>query len=370
MEMETIAINRSRPAETLPRGTWLERNFYRLLVAIAVAGLIPGVVFGSSQFVSFDGWWHLFIATQDRWLMLLGEWKGIAHPPLFYPLLRLVAALSHSLLMIRSIGIVCGGVSSVVIGIVGAKIYRYKASALLAAAAYTFAWSIIEMNCDVRAYPLALLFVLFAFNAFLDWTADPANAHAGRAIVRFTVYSLLALLSEYYVIFFLAGCLGLLALRALLRPAFRAAFLNSLRVDWKRWLFCGASLSILFLAFFVFQMIIRPQDQRYLQPYIWDERSPLGLDGFLLSNLENEMGYFTPFHIDPGWMLALVVLLFLPALIYFAFVRRERMRGAFSADPPLLLAGVLIQLLVLSLAGEYPFGGEFRHQSIIAPLFF
>ena len=229
--METIATNRSQRAETLPQGTWLERNFYRLLVAIAVAGLILRLVFGSCQFVSFDGWWHLFIATQDRWLILLGEWKGIAHPPLFYPLLRFVAALSHSLLMIRSIGIVCGGVSSVVIGIVAAKIYRCKASALLAAAAYTFAWSIIEMNCDVRAYPLALLFVLLAFNAFLDWTADPANAHAGRAIVRFTVYSLLALLSEYYVIFFLAGCLGLLALRALLRPAFRAAFLNSLRVD-------------------------------------------------------------------------------------------------------------------------------------------
>ena len=31
---------------------------------------------------------------------------------------------------------------------------------------------------------------------------------------------------------------------------------------------------------------------------------------------------------------------------------------------------MLIQLLVLSLAGEYPFGGEFRHQSIIAPFVF
>jgi hypothetical protein len=90
------------------------------------------------------------------------------------------------------------------------------------------------MNCDLRAYPIALLFVLLAFNAFLDWNADPAGPTAGHAIVRFNAYSLLAILSEYYVVFFLAGCLGILVLRVLLRPPFRAAFLNSIRVDWSR----------------------------------------------------------------------------------------------------------------------------------------
>jgi hypothetical protein len=180
---------------------------------------------------------------------------------------------------------------------------------------------------------------------------------------------LLAILSEYYVVFFLAGCLGVLILRVLLRPLFRAAFLNSIQVDWKRWLFCIASLSLVFLLL-VSSVIVTAQDQRYLQPYIWHEDSLLGLDSFLLSNIEKEIGYFTPFNMEPGVMLALVVLLFLPALIYFVFVRREQWRGPFSAAPPLLVAGMLAQLAVLSLAAKYPFGGEFRHQSILAPFVF
>ena len=358
------------PADENPP-SWLDRNFSRLLLAIAVAGLIPRLVFGNSQFISFDGWWHLFTATQDRWLMLLREWRWEAHPPLFYLLLRFVAGFGHSHLIIRSIGIVCGSVAGVIIGVVAAKVYRYKASALLTSAAYTFAWSNIEMNCDVRAYPMALLFVLLAFDACLDWTADPAGARAGRAIVRFGAYSSLAILSEYFVVFFLAGCLGILVLRVLLRPAFRVAFLNSIRRDWKAWVFSSASISVLFLALFVFQMsIVKPQDQYYLQPYIWHDDSLWGADVFLLSNLVKEIGYFTPFNIGPGLMLALAGLLFVPALIYFAFVRRERWRGLLSADSPLLLAGLLAQLVVLALAGEYPFGGPFRHQSIIAPFVF
>jgi hypothetical protein len=106
------------------------------------------------------------------------------------------------------------------------------------------------------------------------------------------------------------------------------------------------------------------------QSYFFSEDSPLGLDGFLLSNMQKEMGYFTPFNIDPTVMLALVGLLFLPALIYFAFVRKDRWREALSAEPPWLVGSLLAQIVVLSLLTRYPFGGEFRHQSILAPFVF
>ncbi len=354
-------------APTRQPQSWLERKFLPLLLATAAAGLIPLVVLGTTQFLGFDGWWHVFIATQDRWLMVAGEWKGIAHPPLFYPLLRLAAAISHSLLALRAVSILSGAASTVVIGVVAAKIYRYKAAALLVAAAHAFSWSMIELNSDVRAYPLALLFVLLAFDALVDWTADPEGPMAARAILRFGGYSLLAILSEYYVIFFLAACVGVLLLRAILRPAFRVALLRSIRSEWKIWLLSFASVSGVFLTCFLFHMIVRPQDQAYLQPYVFHNDPAMEPDWFVQSNLTKELGYFTPFGLDPALLLWVVALIFVPALVYLVFFRKNDRGRALSIYPPLLLAGILVQLIVLGLAGRYPFGGEWRHQSIIAP---
>jgi hypothetical protein len=368
MTSQTVSGVR-QPADQAPE-SWLDRNFIRILLAIAAAGLIPRLILGNSQPIGFDGWWHLFAATQDSWRPLWGEWRGIAHPPLFYPLLRFAAEFGHSPLLMRSVGIASGCAACVVIGIVASKICRYKAAALLAASAYTFAWSIMEMNCDLRAYPLALLFILLAFNAYLDWLASPSAPHAGTAIVRFGVYSSFAILSEYYVVFFLAGCLAILLLRAFVKPDFRAAWLHSIRVDWNRWMFSIAAPSSLFLLFFAFHMHIRPLEAPYLEKFNWKSNSEMGLDWFLLSNLGKEIGYFAPFELDSGLILALILLLFLPALLYFAFWRKDLWRGAVSAAAPMLLAALLVQLVVLSLANKYPFGGEFRHQSIVAPFVF
>jgi hypothetical protein len=330
------------------------------LIAISLAGLIPCLVLGQRQFIEFDGWWHLFTATQDRWLVLLAEWRWEAHPPLHYLILRFLALFGHYHLLLRLPSILSGCAASYVIGIVAAKIYRHNATALLAAAAYTFAWCMIEINCSVRAYPMALLFVLLAFNAWLDWNAAPTGMQAGRAILRFGVYSVLALLSEYYAIFFVAACGSVLLLRALTRVPFRAAFLESLRAHWKQWLFSSASIAVVFLAAVTFHMVVRVQDQHYLDAYYWNEESPLGLDGFLLANLVKEFSYFAPFNLEPGFALSLAGVI-LAALIYFCFTRRT------SPVPLLLLGFLLAQLVVLALLGKYPFGGEFRQQSIIAP---
>src|ERR1700756_312478 len=109
-----------------PSLSWLDRHFSHLLLAIAAAGLVPCMVLGKSQFIGFDGWWHVFIATQDRWTNLLAEWRYVAHPPLFYPLLRLVAQFGHSHLILRSVGMASGCAGSYVLGIVAAKIFHYK----------------------------------------------------------------------------------------------------------------------------------------------------------------------------------------------------------------------------------------------------
>ena len=364
-----VSVLMSSPGSSAAE-SWVDRNFSRMLAAVAAASLVPYLIFSQFQFIDYDGWWHLFTATQDRWIIFLGEWKYEAHPPLHFLLLRLVAALGHSHVMLRSISIVSGCIATYVMGIVASKIYRNKTSALLVAGAYAFAWCMIDINCAVRGYALALLFVLLAFNAYLDYVADPAGPRAGGAIVRFGVYSLVALLSEYYAIFFIAACGCMLVLRALAQPVFRTAWIRSLRVDWKQWLFSMVSIAGLFLAFFKFHMVVSVPNEHYLDDYFYSENSPLGLDGFLRMNFSREFGYFAPFGLDQDLMLALLGLVVFPALVYFTFVRKGRWRGPLAVDAPLVVCGLLGQLVILSLVDKHPFGGEFRHQSIIAPFVF
>jgi hypothetical protein len=87
---------------------FLERNFLWVLVVISIASLIPRLVLGVSQYISYDGCWHIFIATQDRWKFFWVEILDNAHPPLFYFLLRFVTRLGHSHLIYRAIGISAG----------------------------------------------------------------------------------------------------------------------------------------------------------------------------------------------------------------------------------------------------------------------
>jgi hypothetical protein len=44
----------------------LDRLFPFLLLGITLAALVPALVLGASEFISYDGYWHLFIAKQDR----------------------------------------------------------------------------------------------------------------------------------------------------------------------------------------------------------------------------------------------------------------------------------------------------------------
>ena len=83
-------------------------HFSVFVVDHNVAALVPRFVLGASQFIQFDGYWHVFTATQDRWALFLSEWHIDAHPPLYYLLLRIVAKMGHSHLVYRSASIIPG----------------------------------------------------------------------------------------------------------------------------------------------------------------------------------------------------------------------------------------------------------------------
>ena len=52
------------------------------LVLIALISAVPRLLLGASQFIEYDGYWHVFIAQQDRWSNFWEDIRVNAHPPL------------------------------------------------------------------------------------------------------------------------------------------------------------------------------------------------------------------------------------------------------------------------------------------------
>jgi hypothetical protein len=126
-------LSQAMSEDEVPR-SWSDtyaRTFPYLLLTITVASLVPRLVLGSSQFIHYDGYWHVFTATQDRWALFLSEWQIDAHPPLYYLLLRIVGKMGHSHLVYRSLSIIPGVGSVYVIGLIAGKLCRSTTVALL-----------------------------------------------------------------------------------------------------------------------------------------------------------------------------------------------------------------------------------------------
>src|SRR3954464_13312281 len=178
------------------------RGFDWLLLLVTLLALVPMVKLGASQFISYDGYWHLFTATQNKWRLFLSEWRADAHPPLYYVVLRFWAKLGHSHLVYRSVSIVPGAAGTYMIGKVGKRLFESAAPAILAAFAYGFSVTLIEIFCDVRGYPLALFFVVAAFWCFIRFLETLPDRKASRFLLGWSVLSSLGVLTEYYVSFF------------------------------------------------------------------------------------------------------------------------------------------------------------------------
>ncbi len=173
----------------------LERLFPFLLVGITLAALVPALVLGASEFISYDGYWHLFIAKQDRWKQFLSEYRGDAHPILYDLALRVIALFGHSRLAYRSASIIPGVASIYLLGRIAGRLCISKVVALLTAAAYGLSMTMIGITIDVRSYPLALVFVIAAFYYLVDFLAHTSDASANRSLVLFGIFTSLAIAS-------------------------------------------------------------------------------------------------------------------------------------------------------------------------------
>jgi hypothetical protein len=210
----------------------------------------------------------------------------------------------------------------------------------------------------VRSYPIAILFSLLAFDAYLDYLAAPLASQAPRAIARFGCFAALAIMSEYYAIFFFAACLVIPWPRAFVEKEFRQNLVGSMRRYWGIWALILVGLATLMLTLYLAHLRYQPAIENNVSAYYWNSHSGIPSWRFLVDNLHRDIGYFFPLSINSNKGLILFAGAFLPAV-----------ESALAAMPPAIPLALFCELMILSAAGRYPFGGEMRQQSIVVPFF-
>ncbi|HEY1239590.1 MAG TPA: hypothetical protein VGF16_03490, partial [Bryobacteraceae bacterium] len=196
------------------------------LVGVTLVAAAPILYLAATQYVEYDGFWHVFIARQDQWRNFWFQWQNSnSHPPLYFLILRFVAAIGQSALWYRAISVISGVASVYLVGMIAGKLSRWQFTHLVTALAFGLAIPMIEVSIAVRSYMLGVFFVLFSFYYFLDLLSENNQATV-KPRVLFALYAILAVGSAYFAIFYVAACAGVLGIVCLARTP----------TAWKTWL--------------------------------------------------------------------------------------------------------------------------------------
>lgn len=338
------------------------RAFTWALLAICLLALIPRLILGTTDVIQYDGYWHIFLAIQDRWSMFVAEWKRVTHPPLYYLLLRGLTKAGHDPLLYRSLSILPGIASIYVLGRIAARLCRSSGMAVLAAAAYGFSLTVVQLDCDVRAYSLSLLFVLSAFYWLVEALAGPED-RTGVAAVLFGIGCALAILTEYMTVFFFLAVLGAVPLLALRFPEVRGRSSRQLRCRPGALAVASVLPFVVMIWLYLVHVRFLPGSHEHVKEFYWAKGT--SMVGFVLENLRNEVNFLSPVEISSTSACVLLTGAVLGAMIDLnRGGRREQIAPAVLG---LTLFGVLAELIVLALVRRYPFGGFARQQSILFP---
>jgi transmembrane protein TMEM260 (protein O-mannosyltransferase) len=349
---------------TLDRDDAFECYFPYFLCAIVIAAAVPRLRLGVAQPINVDGFWNIFTDTQDRWALLLSENQRDEHPMLYRLVLRTVAHFGNSRLVYRSASIIPGLATVYMIGLIGWKIRLRKSVALLAAVSYGFSTTIIENNCEVRAYPLAILFMVIAFYHLIGFLTPRRLLHRKRSLVWFAVMTSLAITTEFYSILFLISCGAFLFLMSIRYPHFRREMLLWARVRGHPLLLAFGLPSAVAISLYFIQERPRIFRHIYLTQFYWDKKEPVL--HFVARNVASETNFMAPIELRPPALTMTLAVLAAVVIFYVSFAP-QRPRDM-AAKATLLMSVFLVGGLILfSIARRYPFGGEARHQSIIFP---
>ena len=342
------------------------RNRFALgLILIALIATVPRLVLGASQYIEYDGYWHIFIAQQDKWSNFWEDIQANAHPPLYFLLLKIVIHFQRSLLAYRAISLVTGVVSIIFVGWIARKIMRSSLWAWQAALAYGLAMPGIVMSNEVRSYMLSAFFVLLSFAWLLDLVASEDSNNEAGLRAGFALATILACLSHYYAFFYAGAAMLLLAARFAVRK------LQGERANWLAEAVTIAPVIAVIVALYEIHAGSLAQIQGHLLPYYYDPAGHETVLSFLIRNWKNLVNLFAPYEISSN--IAALSLLVLAIAGGLALVR-----GFFLVnDAPairaswtfLMTAGMLGAIVVMAVAGKYPFGGDLRQQFLLFPFF-
>ncbi len=260
-----------------------------ILFLIALAAAVPRLLLGASQFIEYDGYWHVFIAQQDNWASFWADIYANAHPPLYFLLLKAVLHLGHSLLVYRSISILTGVASVYLVGRIALKITESNARAYQSALAYGLALPGIVVSCEVRSYMLSVFFVLVSFLRFCwNVTEHDQCQIAGRVCSR------AAILASSVALF-----------RVLLRRRGRRFGLLLGRFAARRdKAAVEAATSLPVIATILTLYLVHAGQlatiQGHLLPYYYDPSGHETMAAFLFRNCRNFVNLFSPFAIANG----------------------------------------------------------------------
>lgn len=345
------ALLTGRPTEELPTSSALSArgSFSLILILITLAAAIPRLLLGSSQFIEYDGYWHVFIAQQDNWTNFWSDIYANAHPPLFFLLLKIALRLGHSLLIYRSISILTGVASVFLVGRIARKITASNILGYESALAYGLALPGIIVSCEVRSYMLSVFFVLLSFSCLLDLAAGSGKNEA-KARAGFALCAILACLSHYYAFYYAGAAIVLLLWR------FAAHKGPGRRTNWKAEAATILPVAGVILTLYFVHAGRLAQIQPHLLPYYYDPKAHETVTAFLLRNWKNFLNLFSPFAISSSAFAIGVLILAVGGALW--------QRGSWTLRiTVLMLAGFVFS----ALAGKYPFGGDLRQQYLLFP---
>jgi hypothetical protein len=336
-----------------------------ILALIALAAAVPRIWLGASQFVEYDGYWHVFIAQQDNWKNFWADIYANAHPPLYFLLLKAALHFGHSLLVYRSISLLTGIASVFLTGLIALKVMGSKVRAYQSALAYGLALPGIIVSCEVRSYMLSVFFVLLSFWWLLDLAepgADPAASGSSGSETKsragFAAGTILACLSHYFAFFYAGAAILLLLGRFVGRKA------QGKTASWRAE--AATSLPVIAVIGTLYKVHAGrlAQIQGHLIPYYYDPKGHETVTSFLVRNWMNFVNLFSPYQLSSVAAALGVLILALAGGVWVLVIRGAAARESWTMGIAALILGGFV---ATALAGKYPFGGDLRQQYLLFP---
>ncbi|MBI4472348.1 MAG: hypothetical protein HY646_06745 [Acidobacteria bacterium] len=319
---------------------------------------MPRIYLGATQYIEYDGYWHVFIAMQENWEIFWREYQANFHPPLYYLLLKLSLWFGRSALVYRAVSILAGVGAVFVIGKIAGKLSLWRPTPALAALAYGLSQPAIIISNEVRSYMLCVFFMLASFYYFLD--IFDGHTHA-KSRIAFAIFAICATASHYSAFFYVFACVAIAAAFRIL--SFRQIFRRRLVVDLRTFVPVGAFVALLYYTHARSHAAVAEHlTDFYFQP------GGESLTAFLFRNGQNLFNSFSPVSAGtPGQFVIVLSALIVAAGCMVYVLRRpqpENTRAAAAA-----LAGILIlgSIIAGAIFGKYPFGGLLRQQFILFP---